>query len=113
MIVPFMLLYKHWHSWLQVYTHDWQLSFACGASANLFLALQLAYTLTTSADLVSLEASANIITSDDNTDSDSLTLFYPLGFELKASLWLVLSNHMHSASISCCQMCLASAESGI
>lgn len=48
---------------------------------------------------------ANIITSDDNTESDSLTLFHPLGFELTASLWLVLSNHMHSASISSCRMC--------
>lgn len=51
---------------------------------------------------------ANVITSDDNTQSDSLTLFHPVGFKLTASPWPVLSNHMHSASISSCQMCLAS-----
>lgn len=89
--------------------HKWQIQHKS------FLALWWPYTLITSIDLVSLELTTSCPQPIrlQYSESDSLTWFHPLGLELAAFPWPVLSNHMRSASISSCQMVSASAEAGI
>lgn len=70
-------------------THIRQWGFACGTAASLLQILRLS-TLTTFLDLVNLEPATSSLQPIKlqmiNTQSDSLTLFYPVGFKLTASL---------------------------